>query len=100
MDDFRTLAKILKKEFPDVKVSIRRIKMAKGSSGYTDPDGKDKFIIKINKECEHQESLDTLVHEFSHCLCYDEKDFHSVAWAKAYAKVYDVYLKKFVNEEN
>jgi hypothetical protein len=100
MDDFRQLAKIFKKEFPEYKVSIRRVKMADGDAGECNKLSKDKFLIKVNKKTNHDEQLLWLLHEVAHMLSWEHKgDDHSIHWGKAYAKCYKIYLEKFVEDE-
>lgn len=100
MNDFRLLVKILRHAFPDYKVYVRRVPMSNKHGGDCQKIKKDTFLIRINKNCEHQESLNFLLHEWSHVLSYDSEEDHGVAFGKAYAKVYNIYLEKFCNADS
>lgn len=99
MDEFKHLANILKKAFPEYQVSVRRVKMPDGDLGDCGKKGK-KFFIRIDKNSKLPVQLLILVHEFSHILAWDDPNDHGGKWGRAYAKVYNIYVNEYINEGN
>lgn len=76
----------LKKNFPlDKKVSIWFVDY-KRYFGATFDLG-DRFVIKIAKRLDWDTMVDTLYHEWAHCLTFDIHPDHSRSWACAYGKI-------------
>ena len=93
MQRFRDTRDALKKAFPEVKVSVRILKIAGDLCGDTRRTN-DGFLIRIDKGKPLQVLLDTLVHEFAHCLSFDEWErtqTHGPEWGVALSKCYCVY---------
>jgi len=102
MDDFKRLAKIFKENFPEYLIRVRRVKMASGDAGDCEciSKSKNEFLIRINKDIEKDEQLLWLIHECAHVISWKYKgDDHSLHWGKAYSKVYNIYLEKFIGDE-
>ena len=99
MDDFKQLAKIFKKSFPEYKINIRRTKISRKSFGDCCCLNKAKkhFLIRIDKSGEIQEQILILIHEMAHVIAWDDPDDHGKPWGKAYSTVYNIYLDEFVN---
>lgn len=98
MDNFRRLTNMLKSNFPEYKVSVRRCKMPNGDVGDCDKKGKN-FFIRVDKFKSEDEQFWILVHEFPHVLAWDDPDDHGSMWGRAYAKCYKIY-EKFIDELN
>lgn len=98
MDDFRRLTNMLKKAFPEYKVSVRRSKMPNGDIGDCDKKGKN-FFIRIDRFRSEDEQFLILVHEFAHVFAWDDPEDHGKKWGKAYSDCYKIY-EKFIEELN
>lgn len=93
MDQFRKTRDALKKAFPDVNVSVRVRKIRQGVCGDTRRTI-NGYLVRIDKGQSIQVMLDTLVHEFAHCLSFDEwdeKQTHGPKWGVAFSECYLVY---------
>jgi putative component of toxin-antitoxin plasmid stabilization module len=83
----------LKKAFPDIYVSVRLTNIRKENCGDTRRTDKG-FLVRIQKGQPLQVLLDTLVHEFAHCLAFDEWEktqTHGPKWGVALSECYRVY---------
>ena len=91
----------LRKEFPTIHpVSVRSIEL-KDFCGdailtYSDEDRPIRFFIRINKHKNFETRIDTLLHEWAHCLSWlgagHNKD-HGSEWGIAYARIYRKFLE-------
>ncbi len=91
----RTIA-WLRRNFPapyNVSVESREIK----EHGYTEFHGGLFICIKINRRKSYNLKIDTLLHEWAHCLTWlgaeSEIEDHSAEWGIAYAKLYRTFLE-------
>lgn len=104
MDDFKQLIKIYKREFPDYKFLVRRVRLGHNTAGDCELVNKSKnqFLIRINNQIKEDEQLIWLIHEFAHAISwhYKTNDDHGVHWAKAYSKCYKIYEKYVSEDEN
>jgi len=87
------LSRYLKTNLPiKYKVVVRRLPLNK-----IDGDCllfNKKFIVRINNKLSEELAMETLIHEFSHCLSYHCKgNDHGPEWGKAYSKTYREFLK-------
>lgn len=83
----------LKKYFPTakpVKIHVVPYKRYFGTTTETDTD----FVIKIAKRLGWETGVDTLFHEWAHCLTFATHPDHSDAWARAYGRI----TRKWHNE--
>lgn len=90
---FRRTRDALKRAFPKIKVSVRVVKIRSDICGDTRRT-EDGFLVRIGKDQPSQVMLDTLVHEFAHCLSFDEWEqtqSHGPKWGVAFAQCYLVY---------
>ncbi len=90
---FRKTRDALKRAFPEVAVSVRIRKIRQGVCGDTRRI-KGGYLVRIDKDQPLQVLLDTLVHEFAHCLSFDEWEqtqSHGPKWGVAFAECYLVY---------
>lgn len=93
MKTFKETRDALKKKFPDVSVSVRLQKIRSGNCGDTRRTEKG-FLVRIQKDQPLQVLLDTLVHEFAHCLSFDEWEStgeHGPKWGVSLSECYRVY---------
>lgn len=92
MNHFRQLANRLKKEFPGVKMSIRRGTVAGDRFADTDLID-DTFVIVVDKNIEESFACFLLVHEVGHPASWhiDSRE-HGPAFWKAVKKAYAVYV--------
>lgn len=86
----RTIA-WLRRNFPAQKPIRIHSKPLKKVCGYTEYDTVWKFFhIKIHRKQSFELRIDTLIHEWAHCLTWfgaEETVEHSAEWGIAYAKV-------------
>jgi hypothetical protein len=75
-----------------VKVRVECIKDNPYGECYESDDGK-YIMIRLNKNINRADKLDTLLHEWGHALVSPNID-HGPAWGKAYAKVYGAWHDK------
>jgi len=90
---FRKTRDALKRAFPNVKVSVRIADIRKDVCGDTRRN-ETGYLVRIAKGQPSQVMLDTLVHEFAHCLAFDEWEktqSHGPKWGVAFAECYLVY---------
>jgi putative component of toxin-antitoxin plasmid stabilization module len=93
MDKFKKTRDALKKAFSNISVSVRVRKIRSDVCGDTRRT-ENGFLVRINKGQPEQVMLDTLVHEFAHCLTFDEWEStqsHQQRWGVAFAQCYLVY---------
>ncbi len=92
----RVLATMLRAEFPDVQVSVRRSKAGDGYFAHTTYDDEaDRFTITIDRDIQEDFATFILAHEFAHVIAWDDtaKDDHGPAFWRAYMEAYRVYLR-------
>lgn len=88
----RTIA-WLRREFPaQYKVRVRSVKMESydGDTSWEIA----YFHIRINRNKPLSTKLDTLLHEWAHCLTWfgaDQEEDHSDEWGLWYAKIYRAF---------
>jgi len=82
---------------PKFSLSVRRLQLPKHLDG--DCQLKDgKFLIRINRELEEHEAIETFLHELAHTHAwYISKDDHSDEWGKAYSRIYRTFLLEFMD---
>ena len=99
MKTYKKLVRFLKDSFPqDHPVSVRRVKMSKAYDG--DCELKKKyFLVRINNRLPEHVAIDTLLHEYAHCVAWNKcmVDHHCSEWGKAYSKIYRAFLKEFLD---
>jgi hypothetical protein len=77
-------------------LSIRRTQLKCDLDGQCELQ-KELFVIKINKKLTEYHAIDVVIHEVAHAVAWEkDKDIHGPNWGKAYAKVYRIFLNKFV----
>lgn len=99
MKTYKELVKFLKKDFPQkYPVSVRRVKMSNEYDGDCQLK-KGKFLIRINKSLSEHVAIDTILHEYAHCIAWKKctVDCHCSEWGKAYSRLYRAFLKKFLD---
>ena len=85
----------LHRNFPaDSPISIKSVSMKE--HGYTQPET-GYYQIKVNKKKSFSLRIDTLLHEWAHCLTWlgaetDIED-HGAEWGIAYARLYRTFLE-------
>lgn len=93
MKTFNAIRDALKKKFPGIIVSVRVLKIRSGNCGDTRRNERG-FLVRIQKDQPIQVMLDTLVHEFAHCLSFDEWEStgeHGPRWGVALSECYRIY---------
>lgn len=96
MNTYKKLVKELKKTYPEYSISVRRLKIAKNTSGDCEKISKNKFRIRISKNASEQEACDILLHEYCHVLSWEEHEqgkTHGIVWGKKFSEVYRIYEK-------
>lgn len=98
LDLLRYLKINLKLSYP---VQVRRVKLRKDLDG--DCKLKNgKFFIRVKKDLFENQAIETIIHEFSHCLNWNKNlnkdEIHDDDWGKAYSVVYRKFLEW--NEKN
>ncbi len=94
----RTIA-WLRREFPaQHKVRIRSVKMKDydGEAIFQNQSRYKQFLIRINRNKPLATKLDTLLHEWAHCLTWfgaEQEEHHSDEWGLWYAKIYRAFEK-------
>ncbi|KKL56725.1 hypothetical protein LCGC14_2242530 [marine sediment metagenome] len=94
----RTLAWLRRNFPPSSKVSVRSLEIKEHGCttfGYAPMVG--SFEIQINRKKSFSLRIDTLLHEWAHCVTWlgaetDIED-HSAEWGVAYAKIYRTFLE-------
>lgn len=104
MITYSKIRSLLKKSFPEYKVSVRRVKLSEKLMGdclLTNGRKKVKeFLIRINNELDEELAIETLLHEYGHVLAWHAPgDDHGEAWGRAYSKVYRAYLKGYIESD-
>lgn len=92
--EIREVARGLRKAFPlgrKLRIRTRRLPQpgpddgaVYGVTGYSKKTG---FTITLHPTLNLPMALELLIHEYAHCMTWDETPDHGVAWARAYAKV-------------
>ena len=82
---------------PKHPVSVRRVRLPKhldGECQFKD----DQFLIRIDRELEEHEAIETFLHEFAHAHAWEFcENTHDDEWGKAYSRVYRSFLKEFLD---
>jgi len=79
-------------------VSVRRVALPKDLDGDCRRSS-ERYLIRIDRHLPEHEAIDVLLHEWAHTMAwYDNKDAHSREWGIAYATVYRIFLKEFLEE--
>ena len=91
MKFYQQISRKLKKDNLLGPVSVCRSKLSPSLDG--DCQVKNScIVIRINRELEEGEAILTLLHEFSHAICFQtDKNYqgtHNAIWGKTYAKLY------------
>ncbi len=91
--EVRAFFRYLKEKCPTEKPTYLRTRDYKTLDGITHHK-KDCNIIYIDKKLDHNQAIDTLVHEYSHALSgFFGEDAHPHSWAVCYGRVYRNYVK-------
>lgn len=84
----------LRRNFPvQCTVSVRSIPMKK-LHGFTEYE--KRFYVKINRKQSYKLRIDTLIHEWAHCLTWfgaETDEDHSSEWGLAYARIYRTFIE-------
>lgn len=96
---YRSVVARMRRRFPTAyPLSVRRTKLTDGLDGYCQLTKDGKFLIKINKQLEEHEAIETFLHELAHACAWDSsKDDHCDEWGKAYSRIYRVFLSEFMD---
>lgn len=90
----RTIA-WLRRNFSAQRPILVRSIILKKEHGYTEYDTMWKFFrIKIHRKQSFELRIDTLIHEWAHCLTWfgaEETTEHSAEWGLAYARIYRTF---------
>lgn len=100
MKTYRNVIRFLKKTFPAyLKVSVRRLALSEHLDGDCQLKT-DKFQIRINRDLQEHEAIETLLHEWAHVIAWDRcpTDEHCDEWGKAYSRIYRAFLKEFLDK--
>jgi hypothetical protein len=110
MKGYYQVLRILRKHLPTAfPVQVRRTPL-KGDDGDCTKH-KSHFVIRIRKNLNQQQSIDTLVHEWAHARAWshlddgmenDEfiKSSHDARWGVAYSECYRVYEQHYLGAYN
>lgn len=93
INHFREFSNILKKKYPEYKVSVRLTRVPKDRMGDCRKIEDGSFIIRVSKELEVNAAIQILIHEWAHVLSWDtsKRKAHGINWGKKYSVVYEVY---------
>lgn len=83
----------LRRNFPAQCPVYVKSKFLKKEHGYTECIG-GWFRIKINRKESYELRIDTLIHEWAHCLTWygaEETAEHGAEWGIAYARIYRTF---------
>lgn len=97
VNKWRTLIKNLRTYYPvSVPVVVRRVKMK--DCARTNFNG-CRFSITINKDQPSIGLIDSLLHEWSHCLAIEEAYQHDGRWSIIFGEIYEDWVHGFEREE-
>ena len=92
----RTIA-WLRRNFPAQHLVCVRSRSLKEDQGETELIGLPTwFHIRINRKQSYLSRIDTLIHEWAHCLTWfgaETHEDHSSEWGIAYAKIYRTFIE-------
>ncbi len=93
MKNYRKLIAMMKNAYPQYAVSVRRVALSKRLAGDCLKIGKG-WLIRINKNYNESEAMDTAIHEFAHVPAWQEwvdTGQHGPIWAWHYHICYRIY---------
>lgn len=94
MENYRQFVNLLKRQFSEYKVSVRRTIMPIGLMGecILINSRKKQFYIRIDRNLDEEIAVNIVLHEWGHILSWNKPgDDHGIEWGKAYSKVYRMY---------
>ncbi len=109
MRTYYQVLQLLRKEMPPpLPVIVRRSKIKE--EGYC-MKSNGKFHIRINIALSESKIIDVLLHEWAHTLAWTNRhdrltiakfreEVHGPEWGLAYSKVYQLFEKHFIPEED
>jgi predicted metal-dependent hydrolase len=92
----RSLAARLRKEFPQVRFRIRKVKLSGFIGRCSLADG--LFTIELNSIYPDEVLAFILPHELAHALTWHEKDQHGPQFWAAYQQTYGAYERWIEND--
>jgi hypothetical protein len=97
VNKWRTLTKNLRTYYPlSVPVVVRRVKMK--DCARTNFDGY-QFKIRISTDQPDIGLIDSLLHEWAHCLAIEEAYQHDGRWSAIFGEIYEDWTHDFEREE-
>ena len=93
MKIYRQLVRALASEFPDYKVSVRRVRhIADSAYGDCLKVGQNRFRVRISRSLDEDSAILNLMHEWAHVLNWPcPFGDHGPEWGVAYSRVYQVW---------
>lgn len=101
MQSYRQLVNYLKKNLPEIELSVHRAKIADGDYAKCNPPVKNKFTIQIRSGLDEVACILLLMHEVAHALSWHTDKHpsdHGPEFWKAHRRVWDLY-QKWIHEE-
>lgn len=104
MGRFEKLRKLLKQKYPDYNIKIRRVKLNHYGTWQLIDSKTKEFLIKIDNKATEGEQIDSLLHEFAHCLVshktFEGENQHKAEWGKTYARLYRLYEEEILKHDS
>jgi predicted metal-dependent hydrolase len=90
----RSLSHRLRKRFPGVRVTVRRVDPMRHEFAITETDDAGGYVISIDKHIREDFAAFILAHEFAHVVDrFDRKqNVHGPTFWQAYQDCFDVYV--------
>lgn len=97
MREFYRVVRIFRKELPEYRFKVRRLKLAKNYYGTCEfNDG--VFLISLDEKMNEDMTIHILIHELAHMISWNEPgDIHNSKWGIAYSKIYRIFINKYIN---
>lgn len=106
MNNYTKLRSLLKQEYPEYSIKVRRVKLSHYGTWQVIDSKKKEFLIKIDKDSSVDNQCDALIHEWAHCLCYgptktpEGENQHKAVWGITYAKLYRLYEDRILKDDS
>lgn len=103
MHTYRTLVGMVRRRWPALRFTIRRVKCPKNIAGDCSKITSTHYRIRIDRSLSEQAALDTLVHEVAHALAwheYEHGEEHGPFWGFCISQVYALYELALEQSEN
>lgn len=105
MKTLRAITNILKKCFPEYEIHVRRVVVPRDIDGdcrlVDNRKKRPEFLIRIDRNIDEETAVQVLLHEISHCVAWHEPGSdHGPAWGRAFARVYRIYLKEWIQKND